>query len=175
MRSDCASIPTRGSRFVGLLSIIITNVFGSGACEQESSGRDRPPTSIPKIVILSAARDLLFVCSRILSSRIGDLSEDRCALGSRGRWHVTWPSMPRLVRKHGKCNCLLRLRRESELIRRMQADSERCDFVMQHGHQSWVLRASAGDNHLMIMSSLVFRWSQGCESREHKSLHRICD
>ena len=34
MRSDCASTPTRGSRLVGLLSMIITSVLGSGLREQ---------------------------------------------------------------------------------------------------------------------------------------------
>ncbi len=37
MRSDCASVPTRGSRFAGPFSIIITNVSGAGCGEQESN------------------------------------------------------------------------------------------------------------------------------------------
>src|SRR5579871_2675161 len=36
IRSDCASVPTRGSRLVGLLSMIITTVFASGRLAQES-------------------------------------------------------------------------------------------------------------------------------------------
>ena len=35
MRSDWASSPTRGSRFVGLDSMITTSVLGSGLREQE--------------------------------------------------------------------------------------------------------------------------------------------
>src|SRR5882724_7543 len=35
MRSDCASRPTRGSRLVGLLSMIITRVLGLGLLAQE--------------------------------------------------------------------------------------------------------------------------------------------
>src|SRR5271155_5887973 len=38
MRSDCPSMPTRGSRLVGLLSMIMTSVERSSGCEQESSG-----------------------------------------------------------------------------------------------------------------------------------------
>ena len=52
MRSDCASIPTRGSRLVGLLSIIITSVLGSGACEQERRGSTTPAVTSSRIVIL---------------------------------------------------------------------------------------------------------------------------
>src|SRR6516225_1129244 len=37
MRSDCASVPTRGSRLVGLNSMHITSVLGAGRLEQESN------------------------------------------------------------------------------------------------------------------------------------------
>src|SRR5271169_5685264 len=50
IRSDCASIPTRGSRFVGLLSMIITRVLGSGAGEQEREDNKNPPRNDDKIV-----------------------------------------------------------------------------------------------------------------------------
>src|SRR5215472_9426948 len=33
--SDCASVPTRGSRFDGLNSMTITSVFGAGRLEHE--------------------------------------------------------------------------------------------------------------------------------------------
>ena len=41
MRSDWASIPTRGSRFVGLDSMIMTSVLGSGLVEQETRAKSR--------------------------------------------------------------------------------------------------------------------------------------
>src|SRR5271157_448828 len=50
MRSDCASTPTRGSRFVGLLSMIMTSVLGSGLRAQP--GRRRRNTKL-RVIILS--------------------------------------------------------------------------------------------------------------------------
>src|SRR2546429_9965355 len=47
MRSDCASSPTRGSRFVGLLSIIMTKVSGSALPEQERLVKIRSAAKIP--------------------------------------------------------------------------------------------------------------------------------
>jgi len=58
MRSDCPSIPTRGSRFAGLLSIIITSALRSGFPEQESAetSASRTKTS-SKVVIASEEAD----------------------------------------------------------------------------------------------------------------------
>src|SRR5215831_20866772 len=36
IRSDCASVPTRGSKFAGLNSMAITSVSGAGRLEQDS-------------------------------------------------------------------------------------------------------------------------------------------
>src|SRR5271166_7029064 len=131
MRSDCPSIPTRGSRLVGLLSIIMTSVFGSGGCEQESDG-STPPSTNNKIVILSAARDLLSACSRATASRIRNLPQDRRSPRSRSRRHIAGPPLPRLVSEQRKSHRLLRFRRQVEFIREMQADAERCDLIAQH-------------------------------------------
>src|SRR5580658_3893979 len=116
MRSDCPSSPTRGSRFVGLLSITITSILGLGACEQERSGKV-PATIVAhtigiakKLVILREAKDLLFARSPGAASRIGDLSQDRRPFRSRGRGHTAWPTMPGLVRKDGESNRLFSFR-----------------------------------------------------------------
>src|SRR6266436_8162598 len=89
MRSDHASIPTRGSRFVGLLSIIISSVLGSGACEQERRGSTHPPSNpkrtvvrkrvvaLKRIVILSEAKDLLFAFFFQAEDGIRDFPQDR--------------------------------------------------------------------------------------------------
>ena len=63
MRSEYASIPTRGSRFVGLLSMIMTSVLGSAGWEQESNGNTAAPNIKKKVVILSEAKDPLLVCA----------------------------------------------------------------------------------------------------------------
>src|ERR1700682_6617432 len=148
MRSDCASIPTRGSRFVGLLSIIITSALGSGGCEQERSGSKHPlskpernvvrkrAVALKRLVILtlsvSMGKGLLLARARPAASCIRDFPEDCRPLRSRGRRHIGWPPMPRLMREQGKSHCLLRFRRKAELIGEMQFDPERCDFMAQH-------------------------------------------
>ena len=57
MRSDWASKPTRGSRFVGLLSMIITSVLGSGRLRAQDKEKSRAAASA-------------------MSLRIGDLAEN---------------------------------------------------------------------------------------------------
>src|ERR1700693_2429800 len=111
MRSDWASIPTRGSRLVGLLSMIITSVLGSGGCEQEIRGNTHPPSSPKQIVILkilamltlslSKGKDLLLAHSRAVL-RIRNLSQDRRPLRSRSRGHIAGPPMPGFVREQGE-------------------------------------------------------------------------
>src|SRR5258708_2734823 len=143
MCSDCASIPTRGSRLVGLLSMIMTSVLGSGAWEQESRGSTHPLSNNNKIVILSGAKDLLFPCSRTAASCIRNLPKDRRPRRARGRRYIAGPPMPRLVREQGESHCLLRFRRKAEIIGEMQFDPQRRDRVTQHGHQCRILRAPA--------------------------------
>jgi len=49
MHSDQASIPTRGSRFAGLDSMIMTSVLGSAFEEQER--REKAATSLSRIAV----------------------------------------------------------------------------------------------------------------------------
>src|ERR1700719_330487 len=138
MRSDCASIPTRGSRLVGLLSMIMTSVLGSGACEQER--RDSSHTPIPanksrslkQIVILSGAKRLL-LASFAAGSRIRDLPQYRWTFGSGCRWHIARSPMPRLISEEGEGHCLFGFGRKSELIGKTECDSQRFECLAQHG------------------------------------------
>src|ERR1035438_7573153 len=127
MRSDCPSIPTRGSRLVGLLSIIITSVLGSGACEQERRGSSNPPTKNKKLVILTLSeergKDVLLGCARAAALRIRDFSQNRGPFRSRSRRNIAWTPMPRLIGEQGESDRFLRFRRKAELIREMQSDS----------------------------------------------------
>src|SRR6267143_7237672 len=184
MRSDHASIPTRGSRLVGLLSIIMTSVLGSGAWEQERRGSRHPPISprrtvvrkrviLKRIVILSEAKDLLFACLRPAALGIRDFPQDRRPPRSRRRRYVVWPPMPRLVREQGKSHRLLRFRWKAELIGEMQFDSQLRDCVAQHSHQCRILCASAGDNHLAISLLSACPWSWNNESRQHESFNCV--
>src|SRR5438046_7836162 len=54
MRSEYASSPTRGSRFVGLLSMIITRVSGSGLPLQERRRRNEKRTERVRAVLMHA-------------------------------------------------------------------------------------------------------------------------
>src|ERR1039457_6790944 len=189
MRSDCASIPTRGSRLVGLLSIIITSVLGSGACEQERRGSTTPAVTSNRIVIVTdvcreraqsrsfaSLRRTILSCADLscaAASRIRDLSQDRRPLRSRSRRHIAWPPMPRLMREQRKCHGLLRFRRKAELIREVQADLQGRDFTPRHGHQRRILRASARNNHLVIAALLARNAFRNNESRQHESLNRV--
>jgi hypothetical protein len=59
----------------GLLSIIMTSVLGSGACEQERRGSTQAPrnnkrtlvrkriVTLKRVVVLSEAKDVLFACT----------------------------------------------------------------------------------------------------------------
>src|SRR5450631_4411547 len=99
MRSDCASSPTRGSRFVGLLSMITTRVLGSSLLEQEEAKSARP-------TIASSHRRL----------GIGDLSQYGGATGSGGRRHVRRAAIDGLIGQKRECRCFFRARRQSEFI-----------------------------------------------------------
>src|SRR5678810_348562 len=112
MRSDCASRPMRGSRLVGLLSMIITRVLGSGLLEQEirrkqaEQARTRivfiaseKKQQVPRLVSArerasTFARDDRFAGH---GSRIRDLSQDRRPPGSGGGRNIGRPMVPGFV------------------------------------------------------------------------------
>src|ERR1700751_5934661 len=119
MRSDCASIPTRGSRFVGLLSIIITRGSPLGLEEHPEIGRSRLMTTVEKTekqkvgsIQDHVAPDVLvwaFAARRIRAntSHIRNLPQDCRTPRPSGRRNVRWPPMPRLVRKQRERRRLL--------------------------------------------------------------------
>src|SRR5271165_5128278 len=101
MRSDCASRPTRGSKFVGLFSMTITNVLGSGLAEQPSAGMKTERTRNArsnKEHVDTAVLGCAFAALRrkALRSRIGDLSQDCGPLCSGRSWQVGRLMMPSL-------------------------------------------------------------------------------
>src|SRR6478672_2541060 len=103
MRSDWASRPTRGSRLVGLLSMIMTRVFGSGLLEQErvAASRIMKATEFKalaevknkhKVPRLVSARERASNFARddgvVWALRIRDLSQDCWALRSGRGWNI---------------------------------------------------------------------------------------
>src|SRR5215467_13593003 len=151
MRSDCASIPTRGSRFVGLDSIIMTSVFGSGLDEQERTGKTRKPKMTPTanrrttdcgpLVLRSEGRGL-----RSEISGMRDLPQHRGPSRTRSRRHIRRPPVPGFIGQHSKRHRLFRRRRQAELLRESNPNAERCQSLGNHLQQSPILRAATGEN-----------------------------
>src|SRR5579862_7415266 len=144
MRSDCPSMPTRGSRLVGLLSMIMTSVERSSGCEQESRGDRKLAVRITKIALGSDARGLNL---RVLCIR--DLPQDRGTLCPCCRGNVRGTPMPRLVGQQGEGQSFFRIRRDAELVGKAQRDPESDQFSVQHGHERRVLCSSAGNDHFL--------------------------
>src|SRR5438552_7548698 len=115
MRSDCASVPTRGSRFVGLDSMIMTRVLGSGRCVQERSpstatamiagpANDQRPTTNDNRPVAERRR-----------LRIRYLAQDGRLPGAGSRRKIRRLAMPRLVSEHREGDGFFGLGRKSEL------------------------------------------------------------
>src|SRR6266446_1857609 len=151
-------MPTRGSRFVGLLSMIMTRVLGSEGWEQERSENSRVAATPHRIVILTLSlpkgKDLLSPRGRASALRIGNFPQNRGPLRSRCRRHIRRPSMPGLICEQGEGNGFFCFGRYSELVGKAQRDSERCEFVAQHSHECRIVGAATGDNHFLIASPL---------------------
>src|SRR5580698_2483820 len=100
MRSEYASSPTRGSRLVGLLSMIMTSVFGSGFEEQEVSAKQAARINMNHAgtAVLTCA----FAAPRRTWLHIGNLPENGRSFGSRGRRHIRRPPVPGLIRQQSE-------------------------------------------------------------------------
>src|SRR5581483_670515 len=148
MRSDCASMPMRGSRLVGLLSIIITRVPRSGLPPQEKKAAQS--------VITKAMWAFLY---------IGGLAKNNRALCTCGGGNIRRLAVPGLVCQQGEGDSLFRFRRNAEFIRRTQAQAQRADFRGQRLHERRVLRAAAGNHELGVILA----------ASNHEALQRISD
>src|ERR1700731_2631867 len=104
-------MPTRGSRFVGLLSMIITSVLGSGLEEQE---RREMLMRAMSPIWTSAGR----IATRLLrrASRIRNFPQDRWALGTGCGGNVRRPAVPGLVGQEREGGCLFGCRGQSEFV-----------------------------------------------------------
>src|SRR6185437_7195432 len=113
MRSDCASRPMRGSRLVGLLSMIITRVLGSGLLAQEISRKQaaqartrivfvagKKKQQVPRLVSARERASTFARDDRLLwhGSCIRDLSQDRRPPGTRCGGNIGRPMVPGFVR-----------------------------------------------------------------------------
>src|SRR5207302_220366 len=128
MRSEYASSPTRGSRFVGLLSMIITRVSGSGLPPQAKRGRSekRPdriravPTHArthPSKTAKGGAPILPLGCAPAArSSRIRNLSQYRWPLSAGRRRDIRRPTIPSFVRQQSEGSGFFCFGRQSEFV-----------------------------------------------------------
>src|SRR6266704_1533415 len=149
MRSDCASVPTRGSRFVGLLSIIITSVLGSACLPQEMQESNNKAFNhkghkVPRSVLFPLRVPSCPLWLNMLS--IGNLSQDCRPLGPSRRRNIRRLAAPSLVSEQSKGHGLFGLAGNAKIIRNRDLESYRGCFVGKHLHQSVVLRATAGDD-----------------------------
>src|SRR5579863_1360588 len=152
MRSDWASRPTRGSRLVGLDSMIMTSVLGSGREEQEKSGRSSAAMAASNARSLHARLDWFAPIQRLgrddNASRIGNLPEDGGALGAGGGGDVGRAAMPGLVGEHGEGDGFFGFRGQAEFVGEVQVNAERRELFGEKRYQSRVVRAAARENHL---------------------------
>src|SRR5262249_50793008 len=99
MRSEKASIPTRGSRFKGLASMIIVTVCGSEREWEHDTAARASVTAITKDALC-----------------IGNLAQDRRTQSSGCRGKITRVAVPGLISKQRKGDGLFGLRRQSEFV-----------------------------------------------------------
>src|SRR5271166_2635494 len=163
MRSDCASTPTRGSRLVGLLSMIITSVLGSGLRVQRVRSMKSPKTR-PVILIAvwslqrpnEVERSLSFADPSSLL-RIAHFAQNCGSLcpscGSNVRRHPP----PRLIRQQRKSCGFLRLGGQPKLVGGAHAHLQGCEFFMDHSHQGCIFRPPAGDHELAKSQRWIYQ------------------
>src|SRR5579884_2034748 len=131
MRSEKASVPMRGSRFAGLLSINITIVFGSG-CDRVQPIEVNVEIPTRQISLRIGARALM-VWGRSLSD-ITDLAENRGISRAGRRRNVPGFVMPCLICEQRESNSFLGLTRHAKIIRCAYPEPERLNLIGDHAH-----------------------------------------
>src|SRR5437868_616226 len=126
-------MPTRGSRFVGLLSMIITTSPLLGFREPETAPR-------------TASRTIPRTTTRTHSSRIRDFAQDRGALRTSGGGNIGRFPVPGLEGKQSECDGLFGFGGQAEFVGQTQANTEFRDFQRDHAQQRGILCATAGYN-----------------------------
>src|SRR5205814_10394124 len=108
MRSDCASMPTRGSRFTGLLSMIMTSVLGSGLRAQEvsKSPTTKKGTVARRIAAEPSSEKDRNCCGWVLLLHIRNLAENRRPACAGGRGDIRRLAQPGLIGEYGEGDCL---------------------------------------------------------------------
>src|SRR5580692_12276460 len=154
IRSDCASSPTRGSRLVGLFSITMTRVLGSGFVEQDSRGtrrirsiKDHVGTSAHGCALAAMRRKDFLSCIR-------DLSQNRRSFSAGGRWHIRGLTIPCLKGQQSECRCFFRLRGQSEFVGRTNLQTKRPQFICQHCNEYRIAGSATGNDEVAVHALL---------------------
>src|SRR5690242_14796766 len=133
MRSDCASRPTRGSRLVGLLSMIMTTVAASGLLEHPVKAKTRPTISSATNRVGTAApgRAVAAKGGMVFTGHlcIRDLSQDDRPLRSSGRRNVRRQPLPRLIGKQGEGRGFFGVGRQPEFVGEANPQAERVQLL----------------------------------------------
>src|SRR5947209_1920764 len=156
-RSDWASVPIRGSRLAGLLSIITTSVLASGCFAQ-------PVSEAKKNTARAPARQMEEIRPRPCALRIRNLAQHRCSPGARCRRNIAWSLVPRLISEDGEGDCFLGLTGQPKLIRLLQSELQWGQPLSQHSHQSAVPRPTTRDD---VIAEFRFRQNKLLDARSN--------
>jgi hypothetical protein len=130
MRCDCASVPMRGSRLAGLLSMRKTTVLGSRGAERqpEADAMKQRAQNAPTrpITYVTCPR----IAGRFAPVAAGTLPGRRC--------HVCHASSANAAASLAS--------RAAEVFARGQLAAQRLKSLRQHRHQRMIARAAAGDD-----------------------------
>src|SRR5882724_8557770 len=121
MRSEGPSVPTRGSRLVGLLSMIITSVWGSGRCEHDKLRTRRRAQTVARTLCVKTLAD-----SRL---RIGDFPQHCGIPCAGGGGNIRGALVPCLVREQGEGGGLFCFRGQPQFVGSVDLQTERRDGV----------------------------------------------
>src|SRR5258708_422882 len=116
MRCDCVSVPIRGSRFAGMVSITNVTVEGSrGFWRTQAAHRARRKTAahVVKMALYRSARMPARRTAPLVWRGIADLPEDRRTVGARCVGQVRGTPVIGFIRKDGECKCFLGILRNA--------------------------------------------------------------
>src|ERR1700739_1728836 len=158
--SDCASVPSRGSKLTGMLSIRKLATPGSvgESCEQEASARsatrNREVREIEETKDVeevkeknqpasAALREILNPVLPLppLLPPIANLAQHDCPLCSRRSRYIRRALMYLFRGEDGKSDCLFGVSGHPKLSCVAHADSVQAGFELRH--QRWIVRAAA--------------------------------
>src|SRR5438270_4069613 len=144
-RSDCASRPTRGSRFVGLLSMIMTTVSESGRRAQEVAN-NRQSRAAQKTRLVRREINASAQSTGPEPLDIGDFAQNSRSHGSGCGGDIAGKMTPGLIREYGKCHSFLGFGGQSEFIALAETNLQGLELFRKHPHEGGIERAAAGDD-----------------------------